>query len=312
MAVAVPAGRAKRGGMRRIALLVATLVAMPLATRAGDPPPPRPYEDLLEVLAMHVWHLDDDLYRHPVPVDASGHNVFRVTLERLDGWRTRFPSRLPDVVDYARGQAFERLAAFPDATDAYERVAGVDGSPLREPAERALERVRRFRVADELPEDGASLQAVIDALETKLDAWRDLTTAPELDATHRALALVGFERLEVRAAELLVDHRHALEDGAPTAERALRALIERHPESKLLPRHVLRLADFYAAEAERYADDTDRPLDFDPATFDALVDRALDAYQKIATWDGIPEKPIASARFDAMVALRAATREGRE
>ncbi|HEX6058748.1 MAG TPA: hypothetical protein VFZ11_06985 [Gemmatimonadaceae bacterium] len=299
--------------MARLTLLGAAGLAMLLAAsaRAGDSPSVGPYEDVLEVLAVHAWHLDDDLYRRAAATDAAGRSVHLATVERLDGWRKRFPTRLADVVDYARAQALERLGAWDDATATYERVAGVPGSPLREPAAAALERTRRFAAADALPEEGATLQDVIDALDAKLEAWREAATG-EIDETHRRLALVEIERLEVRAATLLVRHRHALRDGEATAERALRALIERHPESKLLPRHVLRLADFYADEAEDYADQADRPLDFDAKTFDRLVDRALDAYQKLASWDGIPEKPIASARFDAMTSLRDATREARE
>lgn len=296
--------------MSRVALVLVALM-LPLAARAAEDSAVGPYEDLLEVLAVHAWHLDDDLYRRPAPTDASGRNVFVVTLERLDGWQKRFPSRLSDVVEYARAQAFERLGAWEDAVRSYERVANMDGSPLAGPARAALAVARRFEAADALPEDGKSLQNVIDALDAKLDAWRAAAT-DDLDDAHRALAQVESERIEVHAASLLVRHRHAIADGDATAERALRALIERHPESKLLPRHVLRLADFYAAEAQEYADATDRPLDFDVAKFDGLVDRALDAYQKIASWDGIPEKPIASARFDATTSLRDATREARE
>lgn len=299
--------------MSRLTLLGAAGLALLFAApaRADEAPSVGPYEDVLEVLAVHAWHLDDDLYRRPAATDAAGRNVHLATLERLGGWQKRFPARLPDVVEYARAQALERLGAWDDAAGVYERVAGMDGSPLREPAAAALTGARRFAAADALPEEGATLQDVIDALDAKLEAWRAAATSG-VDETHRRLALVEIERLEVRAATLLVRHRHALRDGEATAERALRALIERHPESKLLPRHVLRLADFYAAEAEDYADQADRPLDFNAKTFDGLVDRALDAYQKLASWDGIPEKPIASARFDAMTSLRDAAREARE
>jgi hypothetical protein len=298
--------------MSRFVMLVAVALCLPLTMARADDEAAAvgPYEDLLEVLAVHAWHLDDDLYRHAVPTDASGRNVFVVTLERLDGWKKRFPTRLPDVVDFARAQAFERVGAWSDAMRAYGQVAAHPG-PLAQPAAAALEWTRRCQTADALPEDGATLQDVIDALDRKLDAWRKVADAAP-DDPHRNLALVEIERLEVRAAMLLVHNRHALQDGEATAERALRALIERHPDSKLLPRHVLRLADFYAAEAEEYADVADRPLDFDTRTFDGFLDRALDAYQKLATWDGIPEKPIASARFDAMMALRDATHGTRE
>ena len=299
--------------MRRLSLVLSLTLSLPTAVFAGkgDSAALGPYEDLLEVLSVHAWHLGDDPYRRPVATDANGRNVFLSTLDRLEGWRTRFPSRLPDIVEFARAQAFERIGAWDDAALAYEHVAVLTDSPLASAASSHREVAERFRETDAMPESGRTLQAVLDALAAKLDAWRDLAV-DGLDATHQRLTLVEIERLETRTALLLTRHRHALTDGDATAERALRALIERHPESKLLPRHVLRLADFYAHVAEDYADTRDRPVDFDPSVFDGLVDRALDAYQKLAAWDGIPEKPIAAARFDAVQSLRDTTHEGRE
>jgi len=299
--------------MQRLLLALWIVLALPVAAlaRRGDSAAVGPYEDLLEVLSMHAWHLGDDPYRQPVATDADGRNVFLSTLDRLDGWKTRFPSRLPDVVEFARAQAFERVGAWEDAAVAFGHVAVMADSSLAPAASSQLAVAQRFRDTDAIPEDGRTLQELLDALAGKLDAWREVATGP-FDEPHRRLALVEVERLETRTALLLTRHRHALVDGDATAERALRALIERHPDSKLLPRHVLRLADFYADVAEDYADRRDRPLDFEASTFDLLVDRALDAYQKLASWDGIPEKPTAAARFDAVQSFRDATHEGRE
>jgi hypothetical protein len=290
--------------MSRFALALIVAALLPLGAHAKpESAALTPYEDLLEVLAVHAWHLDDDLYRRPAPRDSSGRNVFRATVDRLDGWHRRFPTRLPDVVAYARAQAFERLGAWEQARRGYEDVSAMPHSALALRVRTDLSRTEGFVAADALPETGETLQDVIDALAAKLEAWRSVADGG-LDPVHRQLCLVEIERLEVRSAILLVQHQHALENGPATAERALRALIERHPDSRLLPRHVLRLADYYAAQADTYADAIDRPLDFDPRTYQGLVDRALDAYQKLASWDGIPEKPIATARFDAVTAMR--------
>ena len=55
-------------------------------------------------------------------------------------------------------------------------------------------------------------------------------------------------------------------------ERALRFLVQKHGESQQLARHVLRLADFYAGDARRYAFAHERPLDFDADEFEARVE----------------------------------------
>lgn len=289
----------------RIVMVALLLVALGGAARAGDATGAfAPYEDVLEVLADLTWHLRDDTYRFPPPKDPTGHDVFRLSLERLQNWEKRYPGRLRDVTAFGRAEALEHLADYRRAADLYATVAKLP-SPLAERARDGAERARLFADAAALPEDGADLEAALAAVKRKLDAW-STAVARYAGTPYETLALVEEERLERTAARLVVDHRRALQDGNAAAERALRFLIEKHADSKNLPNHILGLADFYADVARDYADQNDRPLAFDEAEFVRRADRALDAYRKVATWDGSREKPEAQARFAALDAYKTA------
>jgi hypothetical protein len=278
--------------------LAATLLARPVA--AGDAVGAyAPFEDLLEVLAPLTWHLGDDVYRFAPPRDPTGHDLFQLSLDRLNGWHKRYPSELADVVLFARGEAFERLGEYQHATDDYKQVAAMPASPLAAAAATGAARSARFAAAAGLPEDGPDLDARLAALHKKLDAWDAIIDA-ETGTPFQALALVEEERLERTTSGLVVAHRHLLARGDETSERALRFLIEKHAESKNLPAHILRLGDFYADLAHDYADAHERPLAFNEDDFTARADRALDVYRKVANWDGVPEKPEGQARFAAL------------
>ncbi len=289
------------------ARIVAAALALALGTapaRAGDAAGAfAPYEDLTEVLATLAWHLDDDVYRFPVAKDPTGHDVFALSLERLERWETRFPSRLRDVTTYARAQALERLGEYRRAAQAYDAVAAMAESSLAPRAREAVPRARAFADTAALPEDGADMGARLAALRRKLDAWNVLVQR-HAATPYQALALVEEERLERRAAALVVRHRHDLERGDETAERALRFLVEKHAESKDLPTHVLELGDLQAAVARDWLAAHDRPLAFDEDQFVVRADRALETYRKVATWDGAREKPEGEGRFAAVEAWK--------
>src|SRR5579875_1020360 len=256
--------------MRRRPLATVALVGVLLAAApgyAGDSTEAfAPYEDLVQVLADLTWHLDDDVYRFPPPRDPTGHDLYRLTLDRLRSWEQRFPDRLRDVTTYARAEALERLGEYAAAADAYRQVIAM-GSPLGEQAR-----------------DGAA---------------RDKLIARFAGTPFEPLARVEEERLEEATAATVVAHRRLIDDGDTTAERSLRFLIEKHAESKNLPAHILRLADFYAELAREYVDQHHRPLAFDEDTFRLRAERALEMYRKVATGDGSPAKPEGQGRFDA-------------
>jgi hypothetical protein len=263
-----------------------------------------PYEDLLEVLADLTWHLRDDTYRFPPPKDPTGHDLYQLSLRRLENWEKRYPGRLRDVTTFARAEALEHLGEYAKATALYEQVAALP-SELADRAREAADRSGAFASAAAMPEEAADLDATLTALRAKLDAWGKVvdrfTGTPWEPA-----ALVEEERVERTAAERVFEHRRAIEDGTTVAERSLRFLIQKHADSKNLPAHILRLGDLYADLTRDYVAAHERPLDFDEEEFTHRVDRALDTYRKVATWDGSREKPEAQARFAALDAFKTA------
>jgi hypothetical protein len=289
-----------------LVLLALVALARPTAAPAGDATGSfAPYEDVLEVLADLTWHLRDDVYRFPPPKDPTGHDIYLLSLRRLENWEKRYPGRLRDVATFGRAAALERLGEYRKAADAYGQVTADRGSPLAAQAREGAERAGTFAEAAALPEDAADFDAVLTALRRKLDAWAKVVS--RYTATpYESLALVEEERLEQQAARLVVERRRQLDDGTATAERALRFLIEKHADSKNLPDHILRLGDLYADLTHDYVDAHERPLAFTEADFVRSADRALDMYRKVATWDGSREKPEAQARFAALDAYKAA------
>lgn len=266
-----------------------------------------PYEDVVEVVATLSWHLDDDVYRFAPPRDATGHDLYALSLDRLQSWEQRFPSRLPDVTTYARAQTLERLREYEKAAKAYAKVAAMD-TPLADPARTAQGRAQAFADAAALPEDGGDLDTQLASSKKKLEAFAQLIERYQ-GTPYEALALVEEERLEARAVDLVVSHRQLLDNGDETAEQAVQFLIKKHADSHNLPAHVIRLGDLWAARARSYAAAHHRTLDFDDDEFNRLADHGLDAYRKIATWDGIPEKPEAQGRFTSLEAYKSSVLE---
>jgi hypothetical protein len=286
--------------MRVVSTLLLLLCVLAAPARAGDASGAfAPYEDLLEVLAPLTWHLNDDLYRFPPPRDPTGHDLLQLSLARLEGWEKRFPSSFRDITSFGRAEALERLGEYQKATDAYQQVADMPGSPLAAAAKTNATRTAAFAAAAALPEDGPDLDARLGVLRKKLDAFGKLVEAYAKTA-YQPLALVEEERLEEITSGLVVEYRRLITNGNETAERALRFLIQKHAESKNLAEHILRLGDLYASLAHEYAETNARALAFKEEAFVARADRALDVYRKVATWDGSREKPEGQARFAAL------------
>src|SRR5215831_10329994 len=289
-----------------IALTVAAGTLVPPARAGNATGAAAPYEDLVEVLATLTWHLRDDLYRFPPPKDPTGHDLYKLSLTRLESWEKRFPGRMRDVTTLGRAEALEHLGEYRRAAEAYGQVAAMSESPLAGKAREGVARAHDFADAAGLPETGDGIQEELGALRRKLDAWGGLVEKYK-DTPYESLALTEEERLERSTTRLVVEHRHEIEHGDETAEKALRFLIQKHADSKHLPVYVLRLGDLYADLAREYVAANDRPLAFNEDEFISRTDRALDTYHKVAVWDGVKEKPEGQARFSAIEAWKTAT-----
>ncbi len=127
----------------------------------------------------------------------------------------------------------------------------------------------------------------------------------ELDDSHyRWIVQEEIERADVTRAQYFVAMRYALPDGTLLALQELQRVATRHGASKNRLRHLLRLADFYAALASEYLDAMPpAELSFDPARFGELSDAAIQLYQLVSGHDGRPEKLEASRKLEAFLAL---------
>jgi len=286
------------------AVLVTTALAcgpMPAAATEDRTGPYAPYENLAEVLADFSRHLHDDLYRFPAPRDMVGRSLFAVTLERLDNFRTLRPHEMNDVVGFARAEAFLRLGNYAAAARGFATVAELD-TPLAATAARRHEITAEMARVSALPERGPTLEATLEAMRAKLEQWDRLVDRTE-DTPDEWICRVEEERIEQRLLTTVIDNRNWLDDGTQTAVRSATFLIAKHAESKNAPTHVIRLGDLQATLAREYAD-AHSPATFDEQAFADRVALAVEAYARIASLDGVPEKPEAQAKLDAMHAYR--------
>src|SRR5262249_41173545 len=126
--------RAMGARMRTAMAALLTVLSLAGVARAGDATGAfAPYEGILEGLRDLTWHLRDDIYRFAPPKDPTGHELFRLSLQRLENWEKRYPGRLRDVTIFGRAEALEHLGEYAKAADLYAQVAKLP-SPLADHA----------------------------------------------------------------------------------------------------------------------------------------------------------------------------------
>jgi hypothetical protein len=306
----------------RTALALAALAA--LAGCRSNPevdPRYRPAADVLEVIAVLRRHVPDDTYRFEAARDFSGRNVYRSTLLRLESFERVHEAalragHLDAAIAFAKGRALERLRAFDLAAGEYRAAAERDATLAAE-AQRSAALCDALDAARGLALDLADLsdassepalapgapkaeRADFDARASRLEAL--LEEAGETH--HRAVVREEIERNDVTRARVAVARRHVVADGDLRAIAELQRVIQRHRESKLVRRHLLALADLYAALASEYVEaHAPEGLHFDPARFQELVDSAARLYEAVATQDGTIEKLEAGRRLEAFLAF---------
>ncbi len=299
------------------------LAALGLAACAKPPegdPRYRPAQNVLEVVAVLRRHVNDDTYRFEPARDFTGRNVYRASLlrleslEKLDEEELR-AGHLDDVIAFAKGRALERLRAFDLAAASYRKAAD-RGGELREEA------LRSATVCDSLDEAARIGFDADRAVQGEDDPNRPPDANAMLSGSNRRVALLEalaqevkdthyeaivreeIERADEARASYFVASRRLTPNGDVHALSELQRLVARHRESKNANRHVLELADLYAALAEEYtASHPPESLLFDPPTFQELVDSASRLYQNVANQDGTSERIEASRRLEAFLAF---------
>ncbi len=234
------------------------------------------------VVADLKLHLRDDTYRSSRHIDSRGRNVFEVSLWRLDRMKRlrAAPDAAPTtdnaeiVIQYARARALERLRRYEEAAAAYAVVAGT-GSVLADPAAEAVAVMERFTEPAGPTQGGdGALDDELRLLEERVAWWRKLAWQ------HRGTSWESLAREESEAWETLLVETLARYRSIDAAIEQCQRLIERHDQSKLHAKHLIRLGDLHAEAARReflrYR--TQRGA-FDAAAYDGNLERAFAAYE---------------------------------
>ena len=292
--------------MSRLLLLTCFLLACS-STRGADSIY-APTENILEVLAVLRLHINDDTYRFPPARDFTGKNIFRAILSRTEALEALHAQKfrsgyMVDVILFAKGRALERLTEYDLAARHYERVIGLE-SPLRDPAYVAKQVCDRLKEASEIHASAEdSPGEAMSAFDRRIHRLEQLSE--EVEGTHYvAVVEEEIERTDKLRAEYF-SARGAIEPWLDViALQQYQHLVQRHSESKLRNRHLLDLADQYAAQARQY---TGRfppiSLGFDPATFDEYAFGATRLYESVSRQDGAVEKIEASRKLEAFLAF---------
>lgn len=291
-------------------VLAATCACAP--ARAPDPSHD-PAASVLEVVSVLRRHVPDDTYRFPAARDFSGRNVYRASLLRLENLEQAHADalragHLDDVIAFAKGRALERLRAFDLAASSYRHAARGEG-PLAEPALRSAALCDAFAEAGAIAPAGvlegtvADPDAILDAHEMRLALLEALR--PDAQGTHYAAILEEeIEAADEDRARRFVELRRVLPEGDVRAIGELQRIVVGHRESKNANRHLLELADLYAALASEYVEaNPPEGLRFDPPGFQDLVDSASRLYEAVANQDGTTEKLEAQRRLESFLAF---------
>lgn len=268
----------------------------------------RPTESVLEVLAVLRLHVEDDTYRFPPGRDFTGKNVFYASLARLERLEEIHAQKLAsgyllEPVLYAKGLALERMREYQLAALHYRKVAEVGGELAPEARRHAAFCERLADLAAPGPDPQADPEqalALFDETQEELEAL-----AAEVAHTHdHSIVLEELERLERSRAEYFGARALLDPDLDALALQQFQRLVQHHPESKERNRHLLALADQYAALSRRYV--RSRPpatLRFDPSTFDEYSFGATRLYEAVAQQDGAIEKIEAARKLEAFLAF---------
>jgi hypothetical protein len=301
-----PWGVASLGRARRRAWLAACLgVAMTIAGCASAPPPtPYPHEQVLTVFAELKLYLDQDPYRLAPGRDLQGRNIFRVTLERLDGLGEATGPAGADVFQYARGLCLERLGDWSGAAQAFGRaaqagtsLAGAAGDHAGA-ARRMADLVDRDRLSRATPESYLNDLEVMDG---RLMEWAG---APNPVSPYAAYARMEAEREREERIAMLFDHRRQLSDGVARAMKLAESLVADFRDSRRVGEHWLllgSLAEGLARDwARQYPPEGPTGAYGDQGRWFQWVEQARTAYRKAAQADGDPAKPEGAARLRAL------------
>jgi tetratricopeptide (TPR) repeat protein len=292
-----------------IHLLVIPLLLGACARTPETPPRYAATEGVLEVISVLRLHIDDDTYRFPPARDFTGKNVYRASLNRLESLEEIHAQKLGsgyliDVVLFAKARALERIREYDLAARHYEQVKSMQSS-LVEDATVGSEVCGRLLEASRIvPAAESSSDGALRLFDERRAILEELLE--QVEGTHYvAVVNEELERCDVARAA----HISARAATDPRLDRLalkqFQTLIRAHPESRNRYRHLLDLADLYAAFSSRYVRDVlPQSLAFDPATFDGYAYNATRLYESVSQQDGAVEKVEATRKLEAYLAFQ--------
>lgn len=286
-----------------VVLALGVLFLFPACSSKTVPLPEyAPAGDLLDVVKDFQRLAAEDLYRFPIPKDVTGMNIMKATLVRLGDYEKKNPGRFPDIVDFSKAIAYERLRDYDRAVAHYRKVAESNGRLGSEAAKNieALESFQRILKKSLPAQDPLEY---VKGLDEKVAAWNDMIRKYE-GQPYSYLARVEEERIDRAKVAFVQLNRHRMNDGNQLVILGYSQLISKHRQSKNFYRHLLDFGDVYVLIAREYAIQNDpEGFTFDPEAFDQLVKSALRLYTEVAQVDGIVEKLEAQGKTEALRGL---------
>jgi len=266
-------------------------------TAAPDPRYAAP-GDLLDIVKDFQRLMKEDTYRFPIPKDVTGINIMKATLVWLEDYEKKNPGKFPDIVQYNKAMALERLREYDQAAALYRKVSETEGRLAAEAAKNVeiLDTFMRIRDKPLPVEDPFKY---IEGLDEKVAAWNQLIQKHR-GTVYEFLARVEEERIDRAKVAFVEANRYRLKEGNQIVILGYSQLVTKHRDSKNIYRYLIDFGDFYDLLAKEYASQYDpEGLGFDFKVFDQFIKSALKLYSEVAQVDGIVEKLEAQGKIEA-------------
>jgi len=268
----------------------------------------KPYETLLEVIGDFQLHLNDDIYRFPMPKDITGQNIFKSTILRIESYQALYPEKFRDITSFTKALAYEKLEQYKEAIKYYEETISYQ-SELKDIAQGKLDTIKEFDVIVNAEPQNNTIDDYIRTMENKTVELNKLIEKYK-GTPYEFLALIKKEQNNTEYFHFLKLNRYYIDNGMEKSFEQIKKLTEENKDSKNIYKHKLRLADYYFELAKEYAlFNNPEETTFNYDEFFKFIKSAKNIYDSIAYTDGIPEK--LEARGRAM-AIEAYDREIRE
>jgi tetratricopeptide (TPR) repeat protein len=261
-----------------------------------------PAANLMDIIKDFQRLAREDIYRFPIPKDVTGINIMKATLVRLEDYEKKNPGQFPDIIQFSKAVAYERLREYDQALAYYRKVADADGL-LGGEATKNAQALESFKRVLEKPLSTQDPFEYISGLDEKVEGWNELIRKYRGSA-YEYLARVEEERIDRAKVAFVELNRYRLRDGNQLVILGYSQLVTKHRQSKNYYRYLLDFGDFYLLLAKEYAAQNDpEGLAFEPGTFDQLAKSALRFYTEVAQVDGIVEKIEAQGKIEGLRGL---------